>query len=598
VRRNTKRLDKVSMKRVLAIKVGICVSMLSAAVTANAQAHPNGGTRAEREVALRNWQDERFGMFIHWGAYAVPAGVHGGKPIPHLGEWIMHHGRISHEDYREYAKRFNPEQYDPVSWVALAKETGMKYMVVTAKHHDGFALFDSAVTDWDAVQSSGAKRDLLKPLVDECHRQGVPLGFHYSQALDWWHPGGGRYGSSWDAAQQGSFDDYLAKISVPQIKELLGRYGPVHSFFFDTPAEMDVVRAKQIEAILPATTLTNDRLYPGSIGSYRSYEGQLPREFSPRGPWELCMTINDTWGFKSTDQNWKSASLLKRTLIETATRGGNFLLNVGPDANGQIPAPAQERLKAIGQWMAINGESIHGTRRSAYEPIPWNGGCTTRILDSGESVLYAHLFERPHDGYLVLPGLTNKIVSVSVLGRTDKVPFERRGNSWRVTLPGSSADEIPVVKVVLEGEPVIHSPSLTLGEDGKIALTATTAVLKGRELRLERQSDSLDQNIGYWTNQTDSAAWSIDLPSARHFGTEWDIACAPDSAGSIIALMVGDKEVGRFEVPSTGTWDDFRNIRGPEVDLPAGTFDLHFVALSKPGLGVANIRGVVLSSTK
>lgn len=234
-------------RRTLASLLGGLTLALSLPVAYSQTSSP----QSETTSPLQQWQDAKFGLFIHWGVYSVPAGVHAGKEIPYSSEWIMRRADISKADYRQYAEQFNPQDYDPAEWVALAKQTGMKYIVVTAKHHDGFALFNSKVNDWNAVKASGAKRDLLMPLVEECRRQNMPLGFHYSQAQDWWHPGGGKSGPNWDPGQKGSFADYLEQISIPQLKELFTDYGPVFSIFFDTPRGMDPGYARKIEANLP-----------------------------------------------------------------------------------------------------------------------------------------------------------------------------------------------------------------------------------------------------------------------------------------------------------------------------------------------------------
>ncbi|WP_367872486.1 alpha-L-fucosidase [Luteolibacter sp. Populi] len=575
---------------------GLAAALLSLSGTSGAGGQ-EGPAKQERERTLEQWQDRRFGMFVHWGVYAVPAGFHEGKPVRHLGEWIMRHGKISKEEYAGYAARLAPDGYDPGAWVRLAEEAGMKYMVVTAKHHDGFALFDSAASGWDAVDATPAKKDLLMPLVEECRKKGMPLGYHYSQAEDWWHPGGGISGTSWDPGQAGSFDSYLAAVAVPQIKELLARYGPVSSFFFDTPVNMNASRAVQIEALLPATTLSNDRLFPGSTGTFRTYENQLPQRFIPAGPWELCTSCNDTWGYKNNDQHWKGTGELLRTLVETASRGGNFLLNVGPDASGNIPQPAAESLRGIGRWLARNGESIYGTRHSPYNPIPWNGGCTSRSLPSGETVLYAHLFERPGD-QLLLPGLANRLISAKLLPDGADLEFSRQGNSWRIKLPGFDGGKIPTLKITLDGKPVINPPSITPGADGKMVLGVHAALLRGNQLRLERQPNSPEPNIGYWTDQADTVAWSVDLPAAAAFASEWTVACGEDSAGAVVAVMAAGKELGRFEVPSTGGWNVFRKMPGPLLSLPAGAVEIQLVPLSKPGLGVMNLRALSLLKTR
>jgi alpha-L-fucosidase len=561
-----------------------------------------GGSTPGREVRvppIQWWQDARFGMFVHWGVYAVPAGVHSGKPVRNLGEWIMHHARIPKAEYAKYASGLAPEGYDPAAWVDLAREAGMKYMVVTSKHHDGFALFDSKVSDWDAVDATRGKQDLLMPLVEECRKRRMPLGFHYSQALDWWHPGGARYGDPWDESQKGSFDEYLARIAVPQIKELLANYGPVASFFFDTPLQMNAQRAAAIEQVLPPSTLTNDRLYGGSPGSYRSYETQLPRTPDLTRPWELCLSCNDTWGYKSGDQNWKSSAALLRTLIDSVSMGGNVLLNVGPDANGRIPEPAARALREIGAWTGKYGESIYETRRSPYSRIPWKGGCTTRALPSGDSVVYAHLYEWPAERELRLPGLANPITSARLLPGGPDIVTVRQGNSWLLRLPDNPGNGVAVIRLELKGIPVIESPAIEPDRNGKLDLPAGLAILSGKNLRLERQQDSPESNIGYWTETGDTAMWRINLPVAGEYDGVWNMACAAESAGSVIAIMNGGKEeLGRIKVPSTGGWGIFRQVKTSPIKFAAGATDLRLVPLSKPGRGVVNLRAISFEKTR
>jgi alpha-L-fucosidase len=271
------------------------------------------------------WEEAKFGMFIHWGVYAVSAGTYDGKQIAGIGEWIMNRGKIPVSEYKAYSREFNPVKYDPEAWAKLAKEAGMKYLVITSKHHDGFALFDSKVTDWDIVDATPYGKDLLKPLAEACWKEGIKLGFYYSQAQDWNHPGGAASGGHWDAAQDGSMDEYLDKIAVPQVKEILENYGGLDILWWDTPTDMTKERAEKFLPIIEKypDLITNNRLGGGYEGDTETPEQFVPATGFPGRHWEVCMTMNDTWGYKSYDDNWKSTKVLLQTLVDIVSKGGN-----------------------------------------------------------------------------------------------------------------------------------------------------------------------------------------------------------------------------------------------------------------------------------
>jgi len=321
-------------------------------------------TRQERDARMRWWREARFGMFIHWGVYSVPAGTYKDRNIDGIGEWIMYNGEIPVAEYKEYAKQFNPIKYNPDLWVRLAKEAGMKYIVITSKHHDGFALFDSKVTDWDVVDATPYGRDLLKPLAKACKKYGIKLGFYYSQAQDWCHPGGAAMEKKrWDPAQAGDMDEYIRTIAVPQVREILTNYGHIAVLWWDTPCDMNKERADMLLPLLKLQPgiITNNRLCEEVYrGDFRTPEQDIPATGLDYD-WETCMTMNDTWGYKRNDSNWKPTKVLLFNLIDIASKGGNFLLNVGPKADGTIPEASIERLREIGVWMEVNGEAIYGT---------------------------------------------------------------------------------------------------------------------------------------------------------------------------------------------------------------------------------------------
>jgi len=383
------------------------------------------------------FREAKFGMFIHWGLYAIPAGRWKGEFIPGIGEWIMRNARIPVDEYAALAERFNPVKFDAEEWVKLAKDAGMKYMVITSKHHDGFALFRSKISDYNIVDATPFKRNVLKELSDACAKHDMRLGFYYSQSQDWHHPGGraaGQYDSDdncWDPKQKGDFDEYLQNLAEPQVREILTDYGPVCLIWFDTPRDMTEERADRLEELvreLQPECLINGRLRVDRAGyDYVSTgDNAIPPDASDT-PWETPATMNDTWGFKTDDENWKSATDMIVKLVDIASKGGNYLLNVGPTAEGLIPQPSIERLREMGEWLKVNGESIYGSGRTPFgvefgepgsekdkhkRPIyvkVLNWRCTTK-----PGKLYVHLLGRDGDT-VELPPVDQKITGACFL---------------------------------------------------------------------------------------------------------------------------------------------------------------------------------------
>ena len=304
------------------------------------------------------WREARFGMFIHWGLYAIPAGIWKGEPVDGIGEWIMLRKRIPRAEYETLAKQFDPVRFDAAAWVDLAVQAGMRYLVITAKHHDGFALYQSPCCPYNIVDATPFGRDPLAELADACRAAGITLGFYYSQDQDWHDPGGSR--NDWDfAAEDKDFAAYLERKVKPQLRELLTQYGPVGLIWFDTP--YSISREHSIELRDFVHRLQPDCLVSGRIGNDVGDYGSLGDNQIPAGrvqaDYETPATLNDTWGFKSTDHHWKSTETLLLLLIDLASKGVNYLLNVGPTAAGVIPEPSAQRLRAIGAWMRTNEDS-------------------------------------------------------------------------------------------------------------------------------------------------------------------------------------------------------------------------------------------------
>ncbi|RPE09930.1 alpha-L-fucosidase [Chitinophaga lutea] len=424
---------------------------------------------------MKWWREARFGMFIHWGVYAVPAGTYKGFPMNRGGgEWIMNRSKIPVAEYQAYAKQFNPVKYNAEDWVLMAKNAGMKYIVITAKHHDGFALFDSKASKWDIADATPYGKDLLQPLVAACKKHGIKLGFYYSHAQDWNNPGGSAarkdmregwpnpdsakvdaytkaHNGHWDPAQETkTFDQYINDVAVPQVKELLTNYGDVAVLWWDTPTGMTDDAAKKLQAplALQPNIITNDRLKrPNFPGDYKTPEQKIPNLSELDGrDWETCMTMNGTWGFKSYDHKWKSVETMVRNLVDIASKGGNYLLNVGPTAEGTFPEESIKGLQGIGEWMKVYGEAIYGTKGNPLQPQTWG-----RITRKGNT-LYLSVFEWPANGQLAVTGLKNKVKSARLLNSREAVKSSAGADAVTFSLPARAPNAIAsVIKVELEG---------------------------------------------------------------------------------------------------------------------------------------------------
>jgi len=312
------------------------------------------------EKRLEWFREAKYGLFIHWGLYSIPAGQWNGRRIPGLGEWIMYRTPVPVREYEKLATRFNPVKFNPHEWVELAKDAGMKYMVITSKHHDGFAMFHSRVSGYNVVDATPFKRDVLKELADACARQNMRLGFYYSQSQDWHEPNGA--GNTWDFGQDDNkdYDQYLRDKAEPQVRELLTGYGPVALIWFDTPRMMSGDRAQRFANIvrtLQPNTLIDGRL--GTEGDYRSTGDNVIPGRVQGGAWETPATINHTWGYRTDDTDWKAPGQITFKLVDIVSKGGNYLLNVGPMADGLIPQASQDILRTIGRWLKINGEAVY-----------------------------------------------------------------------------------------------------------------------------------------------------------------------------------------------------------------------------------------------
>ena len=424
---------------------------------------------ASHDQRMQWFRKARFGMFIHWGVYSVPAGVWHGTNVQRSGaEWIMNRGRIPVADYQQLPAQFNPTNFNAGQWVKIAKNAGMKYIVITAKHHDGFAMYHSQASSFNIYDATPFKRDPLKELAAACKKEGIKLGFYYSQSQDWNHPGGGAAGGHWDKAQDGDADKFVDEVDIPQLKELLTNYGDVCELWFDTPSR-DIMSTERVERILPLLKLqpnmvVNNRLDARKrTGDFQTPENKIPPTGIPGVDWETCMTMNRTWGFRAADTNWKSAETLITNLIDISSKGGNYLLNVGPTSAGEIPAGSVDRLAAVGEWMKVNHQAIYGTTASPFPTqLPW-GRCTKKA-DGDDTILYLHVFANawPKDGKLLVPGLQNTVVSarplksnwLSWVGWHTHLKTRSSDNGVTINVPKKPLDKISTTIVLkIKGQP-------------------------------------------------------------------------------------------------------------------------------------------------
>lgn len=457
------------MNRKLVLAKGICGLLVALLLVSGAAAAPDEG-RPSHEQRISWWRGDRFGMFIHWGLYAVPAGEYGGKQHEGIGEWIMNTARIPRADYERFAPEFNPYAFDADAWVRMAKYAGMRYIVITSKHHDGFCLFNADNTQYDVADATPFGKDVLKLLSGACQRHGVKFCTYYS-IMDWHHP----------AQLPAKLEDGKPVWNPTRIKEsekkVYTRYMKEHLralvadyktqvLWFDGEwpdwwTDKDGQEIYEFLLELNPNLIVNNRVGAGRKGmSGFSREGSFAGDFgTPEqeipatgvdSDWESCMTMNDTWGYQRSDNNWKSTQTLIRNLIDIASKGGNYLLNIGPEADGTFPEASVERLRGIGDWMAVNGEAIYGTQAALFRP-EW--GRVTR--KSG--TLYLHVFEWPEDGRLTIPALNSAPRRVSLLARPESaLEIDASGDQWSILVPSKALDaNSTVIAVDVEGMPAL-----------------------------------------------------------------------------------------------------------------------------------------------
>jgi alpha-L-fucosidase len=569
------------------------LAALLAAAGALAQPQPPDPAR-EKRIAW--WREARFGMFIHWGLYAIPAGEWKGQAIPGIGEWIMNRAKIPVREYELLARQFNPVKFNADEWVKLAKAAGQKYIVITSKHHDGFAMYHSRVSRYNIVDATPFGRDVTKELAEACRREGIRLCFYYSQVQDWHHPDG--VGNTWDYDEsKQNFARYFNELAKPQVREILTQYGPLGEIWFDTPRNIsreDSLELVNLVHTLQPACLVNGRV-GNDVGDYRSMgDNQIPVKVLDYD-WETPVTLNDTWGYKKDDHNWKSTQTLIRQLVDVVSKNGNYLLNVGPTAEGVIPQPSVDRLLEVGRWLKVNGEAVYGAKPSPF-PYEFEWGSVT----SRPGRLYLHISEWPRGGEFALYGVGGKVKRAYLLARREaalKFTQGRRGgrDELRLQLPSQPPDkDVSVVALDLEGEASFER-GLIQQPDGKVTLSCAFADLAGAP----KLSVDLRGVATRWFDPGQELRWDFTIyePGAYEVAllsseARSSFAGADWEGGHLVKVTVAGQAI-EGKVEDQGRRVNARNPRWRDVRSVIGQ-----VRIAKPGRATLSLSALKVQSEK
>ncbi len=512
------------MKSGYTLLFALCLGIASLPLEAVAQEPEMDQQWGEQVAKLRAADSKRgqlfdegnYAMFIHWGLYSHIANKYKGKTFYGIGEWIMHQrmADIPVDDYQAIAKQFNPTKFDADAIVKLAKDAGMKYVVITSKHHDGFAMYDSDANDFNIVDATPYGRDPMKDLAAACKKYGLGLGFYYSHNKDWTFPGANGGPAKTEDGKDADFSYYFENKCRPQVEEITSKYGPIELVWFDTPGGMPKKYVEELIAITrknQPNALVSGRAGHG-LGDYVTHGDMEVPYGNVEGMWETVDTTNDSWSYAWYDENWKTPKEIVYRLVSTVARGGTYMLNIGPRGDGSVPEPAQLALRKSGEWIQRYPFVVYGTAASPWgRALPW-GDVTVK-----ENKLFLSIFTLPEKRLLNLPGLKTKIKSISLISDGKKLPlsYESEKNWTRIELPREISEKlVPVIEIELAGAPEVD-PYWGMDPNVPTTLLAEFATVQGADQSKVRWMEKFGEwkhtyQVGKWGNDG-KASWEVDI---------------------------------------------------------------------------------------
>ncbi|RAJ87339.1 alpha-L-fucosidase [Chitinophaga dinghuensis] len=543
-------------------KLLLLSSLTVMSIRSSAQEMPDMWTTGANNKANPNlewFKSAKFGLFIHWGLYSKLGGKWKDSSYYGSGEWIMNRAKAPAAEYAKVAQTFNPTGFNAEQWAEIAKNSGVKYLVITAKHHEGFSMYDSKVTDFDIVDATPYKKDPMKELAAACRKQNIQFGFYYSQFLDWHEPNGG--GNKWDFKEaEKDYQQYYRSKSVPQLKELLTNYGKLGIVWFDMPGGLTVDQTKiMIDSLrkLQPNCLFSSRV-GHDLGDYRDFGDSEVPPTPIAGAWESIYTHNDSWGYIQHDLNFKSPRDIIHLLSNVASKGGNLMLNVGPDGNGRWPEYSIKYLLETGKWLKKYGESIYGTTYGLIPAQPW--GVTT----SKPGKLYLHIWQQPDNNQLKIAGINANITSVRILGTTQPLAWKKIGSETIIQLPATLPDARNTVLIMeYKGQQQdlsqLHTQTVS-AHYPEITMSPVWAVFNGAA---STKSFTYSHYFGDWkhdncainmTQPTDALVFPLQVQEAGDFKVVLDYNCEAGAATQPGLVTLGAQQLPFLTLP-TGTYD-------------------------------------------